>query len=225
MDEFTTAKEYDQVMRAAAAVPPPSASSGVRVIGAGMSRTGTLSMYAALTQLGFKSWHGAELTRSKDHCARWQTVLQEDLASGGKKISKAALQAACAGYDAGVDMPFCDYWRELAELYPDAKIILTVRDKEKWWRSMDEAILQPFLYSPLHRLALYWFPGQRDVHKVRDNVDKGYPETVLIGPTQTVQMVVQKYERDGGLNPELVERRAQEVQAAYGEQCHLVGAS
>ena len=63
-------------------------------------------------------------------------------------------------------MPFCDYWRELAEIYPEAKVVLTVRDKEKWWTSLNEAILGPFLNSPLHRLAIYWFPGQRDVHKV-----------------------------------------------------------
>lgn len=166
MDDFTAAQEYDAVMRAAAAVTAPSSTAGIRVIGAGMSRSGTLSMYSAFTILGYKSWHGCELTRSKSHCARWQAVIAEDLASNGRKIRKETLQKACAGYDAGVDMPFCDYWRELADIYPNAKVVLTVRDRDKWWTSVNEAILKPFLYSPWHRLAIFWFPGQRDVHKV-----------------------------------------------------------
>jgi hypothetical protein len=101
MDQFTAAKEYDQVMRAAAAVSTPSSDDGIRVIGAGMSRTGTLSMYSALTILGYKSWHGAELSRSKEHCKRWQAVIQEDLATCGK-VSKETLIKACQGYSRSI---------------------------------------------------------------------------------------------------------------------------
>jgi hypothetical protein len=54
-----------------------------------------------------------------------------------------------AGYDSCVDWPAAAYWRELAEHYPDAKVILTVRDPEAWLASMHATILKMRSRSPL----------------------------------------------------------------------------
>ncbi|NRB36276.1 MAG: sulfotransferase family protein, partial [Rhodobacteraceae bacterium] len=50
--------------------------------------------------------------------------------------------AVFGGYHATVDWPAATYWRELAVRYPDAKILLTRRDSESWYRSMEKTILQ-----------------------------------------------------------------------------------
>ena len=44
------------------------------------------------------------------------------------------------GYDAAVDWPAAEFWPELVEKYPDAKVILTVRDPEDWYRSVGKTI-------------------------------------------------------------------------------------
>ena len=41
--------------------------------------------------------------------------------------------AIFAGYHSSTDYPGCMFWRELAAHYPEAKIILTTRDADKWF--------------------------------------------------------------------------------------------
>lgn len=45
-----------------------------------------------------------------------------------------------SGYRATVDFPTVLYWKELMERYPGSKIVLTVRDKEAWYRSCTQTI-------------------------------------------------------------------------------------
>jgi len=57
-----------------------------------------------------------------------------------------------AGYVAGVDMPICACYEEIMQIYPECKVILSVREDERaWWRSnanlwsdVDEEIFTPF---------------------------------------------------------------------------------
>ena len=101
--------------------------SGLRVIGAGFGRTGTLSLKRALDQLGFgPTYHMEELVRHPSHVARWRELA----ATGGTDWS-----VLFAGYGSGVDFPVSCAWRELADAYPEAKVVLTVRDPERWWAS------------------------------------------------------------------------------------------
>ena len=47
-------------------------------------------------------------------------------------------------YRSAVDWPVCAFYRELAERYPQAKVILTMRDPERWYSSVMETIY-PFM--------------------------------------------------------------------------------
>jgi hypothetical protein len=99
----------------------------MKVFGAGFHRTGTLSLRAALEQLGFgPCYHMVELRHHLEHAASWLAAADGD---------PTALQEILQDYAAAVDWPTCHFWRELAELYPDAKIILTVRDPDRWFDS------------------------------------------------------------------------------------------
>jgi hypothetical protein len=64
---------------------------------------------------------------------------------------------ALSGYDAAVDWPCAEFWEELATEYPDAKIILTVRDPEAWYASVGKTIqnwpMCPELEWPQHMLS------------------------------------------------------------------------
>ncbi|MQA87867.1 MAG: sulfotransferase family protein [Streptosporangiales bacterium] len=99
----------------------------MKVIGAGFHRTGTLSLKAALERLGFgPCYHMFELMRRPEHAARWQA------AADGEAVD---WQEIHGGYQSAVDWPTCYFWQELAATYPEAKVILTVRDRDRWFDS------------------------------------------------------------------------------------------
>jgi hypothetical protein len=99
----------------------------MRVIGAGFGRTGTMSMQAALEQLGYRCYHMREITEDPTHLRKWHQFV------GGK--APMDWKALFARYEATVDFPACVYYRELMREFPDAKVVLTVRDPERWFQS------------------------------------------------------------------------------------------
>ena len=131
----------------------------LKVIGTGFGRTGTDSMRTALNILGFgPTHHMFELSDNPVLYQRWI-----DLAHG----SQADWDRLFEGYSSCVDWPSAYYWRELVELYPGAKVLLTWRSAESWWESFEGTILQimkrPKEKSPLtHFLAINVFDGKPD---------------------------------------------------------------
>jgi hypothetical protein len=103
----------------------------LKVIGAGLGRTGTLSLKLALERLGFgPCFHMAEMFINQDRAPLWV-----DAAEG-----RPNWEAIFKGYPATTDYPACIYWRELASAYPSAKVILTLRDADKWFESTQATI-------------------------------------------------------------------------------------
>lgn len=104
----------------------------LKVIGAGFGRTGTASLKAALEELGFdKCYHMQEVFPQPQHVPVWQA------ASEGKPVDWDKL---FDGYQATVDWPGCTFYKELMAHYPDAKVLLNVRDPEAWYRSTTNTI-------------------------------------------------------------------------------------
>jgi len=104
------------------------------IVGAGFGRTGTTSMKMALETLGLGPCHHMkELLANTAQLALWRSVARGDDPDWG---------AAFAGYHCAVDWPSAFFWRELSAFYPHAKILLTVRDAESWYASMDKTILK-----------------------------------------------------------------------------------
>lgn len=106
----------------------------LKVIGAGLGRTGTLTLKAALEQLGLGPCHHmVEVFAHMEQADFWRRAAE------GAAVDWEEIYAA---YPATVDWPSCHFWRQLADRYPDAKMVLTVRDPEHWWESMSATILQ-----------------------------------------------------------------------------------
>lgn len=106
----------------------------LEVIGAGFGRTGTESMKRALEMLGLgPCYHMYEVLPHKARYEHWLEVYKNGAAPRWDETF--------AGYRATVDWPAAHYWRELAAHYPDAKILLTIRDSEAWYASMENTIL------------------------------------------------------------------------------------
>jgi hypothetical protein len=98
----------------------------LEIVGAGFGRTGTRSLKEALELLGFGPCYHMSEVRGPDRLAQWQAAAD----------GNADWEAIFAGYRSAVDWPAAAFWRELAALYPDAKVILTVRDPERWYDSV-----------------------------------------------------------------------------------------
>jgi hypothetical protein len=106
----------------------------LKVIGAGFGRTGTESLKAALEKLGLGPCdHMFELIKTT-----WRVEHLEALERG----EPADLEALFDGFESAVDFPFALYYRQLMEAYPDAKVILTVRDPHAWYASAKKTILR-----------------------------------------------------------------------------------
>ena len=106
--------------------------SGVRVIGAGFGRTGTLSLKRALEDLGFgPTYHMREVMRRPSHIDRWLRYARTGAMDWDELF---------CGFGSGVDFPVSCAWEELTSHYPDAKVVLSVRDAQQWWASAASTI-------------------------------------------------------------------------------------
>ena len=116
----------------------------LKVIGAGFGRTGTTSIKAALEQLGFaQCYHMQEVIKTPAHVPIWLDALE------GKPVDWDAL---FTGYQATVDWPACNFYAQLLVHYPDAKVLLTVRDPDKWYDSCLNTIYAMY-HKPVMRLV------------------------------------------------------------------------
>jgi FkbM family methyltransferase len=103
-----------------------------KVIVAGFGKTGTMSIMSALDQLGYTCVHGTTVvTEATNGNLKHLDIWYEHYVNGRKLPLGPLLEP----YDAFLDFPVGMHWRELSELYPDAKVILSTRDADKWWAS------------------------------------------------------------------------------------------
>ena len=106
----------------------------IEIVGAGFGRTGTLSMKLALEQLGLgPCYHMTEVFKNAEggHVAQWTDAAE------GRAVDWHAL---FEGYRATVDWPGAARWRELASTFPEAKVILSLRDADRWYASVMKTI-------------------------------------------------------------------------------------
>jgi Sulfotransferase domain len=113
----------------------------MKVIGAGLPRTATLSQHAAMEILGFTPvYHMATLFELEQGGA-WRAVLD------GKRAAAELLD----GYEATVDWPGSYYTKDLVEAFPEAKVVLSERPPEAWANSMVKTIWALFYADNLMR--------------------------------------------------------------------------
>jgi hypothetical protein len=106
----------------------------LRVVGAGLGRTGTHSLKLALEQLlGEPCYHMVEVFEHPEHVALWQEAID---------TGATDWEAVFDGYAAMVDWPGAAFWKPLAEQYPDSIVLLSWRDPDSWWKSASNTILE-----------------------------------------------------------------------------------
>jgi hypothetical protein len=112
----------------------------IDVVGAGVGRTGTHSLKLALEQLlGAPCHHMVEVLGHPEQVAVWTDAIE------GRPVDWSA---ALAGYGAIVDWPGGSFWPELSKAFPNALVLLSVRDPEAWYRSASNTIFLTFDQMP-----------------------------------------------------------------------------
>lgn len=108
---------------------------GLRVVGAGLGRTGTHSLKGALEQLlGGPCHHMMEVFGRPDDIPVWQRAVEGE---------SPDWSAFLAEYVATVDWPAASFWRELSDAFPDALVLLSSRSSaDAWWKSANDTIFQ-----------------------------------------------------------------------------------
>ena len=170
--------------------PNPRAEQ-MQVLVLGLSRTGTYSMAEALEKLGCKEYHMKEVFANfkANHIEYWRDSLYRKYHNQPGQYKRREFDKILTQYSALTDAPCVLFSDELLEAYPDAKIILTNRDPDKWlvsmeasyyrilgwsaWKfagSVDKAMIGP--YTQILKLVLsFWTKGDFDN---RDRLRQGF---------------------------------------------------
>ncbi len=106
----------------------------MKVIGAGFGRTGTTSLKEALETLGFGScYHMTEVFGNSNHGSFWLSA---------RRGERSDWNTVLGAYEACVDWPTCTFYKELMREYPEAKVLLSIREPERWYESVRTTIYE-----------------------------------------------------------------------------------
>jgi hypothetical protein len=107
----------------------------IRIVGAGLGRTGTHSLKLALEQLlGAPCYHMVEVFAHPEHVPVWHAAMLD---------GPVDWPAVFDGYDATVDWPGGGVWQSISVAYPDAKVLLSSRrSADEWWTSASKTIFE-----------------------------------------------------------------------------------
>lgn len=201
------------------------------MIGAGFGRTGTKSLQAALEELGFgPCYHMTELFEHPEHVRFWEAARRGEPVGWDDFLGE---------YEAAVDWPAGAFYEELMEKYPDAKVLLSVRDPERWYESTRSTIYRmrglassPFapaivsaagVFSPTAKHAAHVVRAMRRASRVIDGV---IWEGTFGGRFEDRQHAIGVFER----HVEEVKRRVPaekllvyEVKDGWGPLCAFLG--
>ncbi|KAJ6554554.1 P-loop containing nucleoside triphosphate hydrolase protein [Mycena capillaripes] len=113
----------------------------MQVLALGFSRTGTLSMCIALEKLGYNETnHGLTVSTSPLEMEMWVEAINAKFFMKGKPYGRAEWDQLLGHCVAVTDMPHILFAKELISAYPEAKVVLTTRDVDSWWRSFKDTI-------------------------------------------------------------------------------------
>lgn len=162
----------------------------MQVIGIGFGRTGTASLKEALERLGYgPCYHMHDVVAEPERIRHWQR------AAGGDPIE---WEDVFAGFGSAVDWPVAAFWRELADHYPEAKLVLTVRDPDRWYDSAVRTIFKQAVKSrsPVARAGLRVVTGlSPDLKAFVDMTDAAILSRVFEGRIAEREFAIERYRR------------------------------
>jgi len=143
--------------------PNKTKQKGIQVICAGLGRTGTLSLTDALETLGYKPYHYMDFA----HIPEWAEFVR-----GKRSVDEIIDLIESDGYTATVENPTSDIYPELLKRYPNAKVVLTVRDTpqafvKSWKVLFDTMVVTESTFSWTFPSFWGYIPMFRNLKEIR----------------------------------------------------------
>ncbi|PGH00649.1 hypothetical protein AJ80_09139 [Polytolypa hystricis UAMH7299] len=134
----------------------------MEVLVLGMMRTGTMSIRSALLELGIKGvYHMFEAVQNPPDAEFWTKVLNHKFLGKGPKWRQEELDGVLGDFQACLDMPTAALMPELIAAYPEAKVIIAMRDPDAWFTSVMRSVGKEHkklnALSTFARQMLMWF--------------------------------------------------------------------
>jgi len=151
--------------------------TGFVLIGAGLPRTGTLSTRVALQELlQGDVYHMVTLLRERpDHLPYWKKALKNE-------CSVEDWREMMGSFRGGVDYPVSLYYQQLMEAFPNAKVLLNVRDPVKWYTSVKTSIYRANTQSTTWPCSWFFYlVGSADNMFVCRNISRSVPKDSNLG--------------------------------------------
>ncbi|OJJ95605.1 hypothetical protein ASPACDRAFT_1859863 [Aspergillus aculeatus ATCC 16872] len=130
----------------------------MQVLVLGLCRTGTLSTWLALQELGYETYHMTSIMQNPKDAVLWTEAFRGKY-HDGRPFTRADWDQLLGHVEAVTDFPAAVFVEELVAAYPDAKVVLTLRDVDAWYASMQQTIMAQ-TYSPLATL-LGWIDPEK----------------------------------------------------------------
>src|SRR5215211_7489976 len=181
-----------------------------------------MSLKVALETLGFgPCYHMTEVFAHPEHTGFWISAWREEPADWDGVLGE---------YEAAVDWPACTFYEELMERHPDAKVILSVRDPERWYESVRNTIYELSVITPRHPIyrigyklvSIFVFRGSGNLDLAGEIIWEG----TFDGRFEDKDYAVEVFERHN----EEVKRRVPpekllvyEVKQGWGPLCDFLG--
>ncbi|KAJ7238666.1 P-loop containing nucleoside triphosphate hydrolase protein [Mycena rebaudengoi] len=161
---------------------PRARAVPMEVLVLGFCRTGTASMRAALAALGYgPAHHIGRLMVNPAEVDVWNAAFDAQLYSKGRPFGREEFDQLLGEFSVVADVPGILFAAELIDAYPEARVILTTRAPDRWWRSF-RATLLVMLNTKQTRLARWLDPRGfgRFVPFARRNLE------ILLGPLDSI---------------------------------------
>jgi len=155
----------------------------MKLIGAGLGRTGTKSLQTALEQLGLgPCYHMTEFLAHPEHTDGWMA------AANGEQVDwKSFLR----DYESTVDFPGCSFYKEMMVAFPDAKVLLSVRDPERWYDSCLDTI-----YAVNHKWPMSWLsPFMPKIGRISQFANKAVWQQMFEGRFLDRNFAIERFNR------------------------------
>lgn len=151
----------------------------MQVLCLGVSRTGTVSMQAALETLGCKpTYHGYTLLDNPAHVPLWTAAFEAKYYHRGDPFTRQDWDRLLGTYSAVTEIPSMCFAEELIDAYPEAKVVLVQRDLDTWYESFQGPtdlyyhpftrlvkFLDPQLFGPLSRMLSYIYEDRNGFYR------------------------------------------------------------
>ncbi|XP_076812340.1 uncharacterized protein LOC143459192 isoform X2 [Clavelina lepadiformis] len=144
----------------------------MKVVMAGYSKTGTKSMAAALRLLGYKVYDFMD--HFWYHYEDWMKIME-------RQSTVEDFRRMYQDVDALTGCPAFAFWEEILKAFPDAKVVLTTREEESWYRSTvgQARVLESYYKFPLMQILTptgrKYFKFYRALVRLCEGVDMKHP--------------------------------------------------